>query len=120
MDRSELLKLATARKRQKYNAQPTVVDGIRFASKAEATRWQQLGLLERAGEITGICRQVRFPLEVCGVKVTTYVADFVYQDAKRGRVIEDVKGVSTPLFKLKRKMFEAIYQQEITIIGRGE
>lgn len=118
MDRAEFLKLASVKRRQKYNAKPTVIDGIRFASKAEARRWTELGILERAGEITGIVRQARFPLEVCGVKVATYVADFVYHDKIRGRVVEDVKGVSTPMFKLKRKLFEAIYRQDITIIGR--
>lgn len=105
--------------KNKYRNQPTVHDGIRFASKAEAARYQQLKILERAGEVSSLTMQQRYPLMVNGTKVAHYVSDFDYFDVRRGRVIEDVKGIQTPAFRLKRKMFEAQYGIEITIIGSG-
>ena len=55
---------AVARQRPKYRAVPTVIDGIRFASKAEARRYGELRLLEQAGEIRDLVRQPRFALYV--------------------------------------------------------
>lgn len=98
---------ATAR-RSKYGAVPTVVDGIRFASKAEAKRWKELLLLERAGQITRLRRQPRFDLVVRNEKVGTYVGDFGYGTSACD-VIEDVKGVATPVFKLKWAICRLLY-----------
>lgn len=103
----------------KYRNIPTEVDGIRFASKAEARRYNELKLLMRAGEISSLELQKRYPLEATdGTKLGTYVADFDYLDAKSAtHVTEDVKGVATPVFKLKAKLFRAQYGREIKIIG---
>lgn len=104
----------------KYRAVPTVIDGIRFASKAEARRYGELKLLERGGKIKHIEMQMRFPLDVSykfgGEKtIGHYVADFYYlQNGKE--VIEDVKGFRTPLYKWKKKHFEAQYGIKITEI----
>jgi hypothetical protein len=104
----------------KYRAVPTTIDGIRFASKKEAARYGQLKMLEKAGEIYGLELQPRFPLYVCKRqngelhKVCDYVADFRYRQGPRGiLVIEDVKGMRTPTYRLKRKMVEAQYGFEI-------
>ena len=43
-------------KQNKYGNEKTVVDGITFASRKEASRWQELKMLEKAGEITGLVR----------------------------------------------------------------
>ena len=112
----------------KYRNKPTVVDGIRFSSKAEAKRWDELRMLEKAGEITDLKRQVAFPLygfSVDGQKIVgKYVADFTYRgDAAAPHaavVVEDVKGgraTMTDTFRLKAKLFEANYGFPITIIG---
>lgn len=106
----------------KYRNQPTVVDGIRFASKKEAKRWTQLRLLQMADEIRDLERQPRYRLEVDGKLVCTYVADFAYRIPIKGtvgqgvggrelcdRVAEDVKGIQTEVFKLKAKLFRALY-----------
>jgi hypothetical protein len=78
-------------------------------SKAEAKRCGELHLLQRAGEIRLLEREPAFPVTVNGIKVFTYKADFAYfTDA--GRTIEDVKGVKTPVYKLKKKLVEAYYQ----------
>lgn len=98
----------------KYGAVRTEVDGIKFASKAEARRYSELKLLERAGEICELHLQPRFPLRINGQLVTTYVADFVYvvkgeKPELTGTIVEDVKGVRTEVFKIKAKLFEAIH-----------
>src|SRR3990167_9782276 len=95
------------RPRSKYGAQPTEVDGIRFASKKEAHRYAELKLLEKAGEIRDLELQPRFPLEVQGAVIAEYRGDFRYQERSyegtcrgcwRTRV-EDVKGVRTPVYR---------------------
>jgi len=104
-------------RKSKYRAIPTLLDGIRFASKSEAKRYGQLKLLQLAGEIRWFTCQVPFHLGA-GVR---YVSDFliVYAD---GRVeVEDVKGVETAMFKVKRRLFEAAYQPLVVVKnGRGK
>lgn len=99
-------------KKSKYHAQKTVLDGIKFDSKKEANRYAELKLMERAGLIKGLQRQVRFELipafDVDGkhYRPTSYVADFVYTDTKSGKqVVEDCKGFRTDIYRLKAKMF---------------
>ena len=93
----------------KYNAKKTVVNGITFMSKLEAERFQQLLLLERAGEIGELRLQVEFQIFKGGMSDTGektksrfYVADFVYIDYKEHKlIVEDTKGMETPEFRLK-------------------
>lgn len=96
----------------KYRNQPTVVDGYRFASKREANKYAELRLMERAGIITDLKLQVRYPLSMCGEVVTHYVADFVYQENGK-TVVCDAKGFLTDTYKLKKKMMKAQYKVEI-------
>lgn len=98
--------------KSKYHATKTVVDGITFDSKREAKRYSELKLMERAGVIKELRRQVRYELipafDVAGkhYRPTSYVADFVYVDTKTGKeVVEDVKGMRTPLYRVKAKLF---------------
>src|SRR5205085_9305605 len=98
----------------KYGNRKVEVDGITFHTAKEAERYVELKLLERAGEIFALNLQPRYPLVVNGVKVCTYVADFVYcipadQGARPTRVVEDVKGYKTPEYKLKAKLFQALH-----------
>ncbi len=90
-------------------AERTSRDGVVFDSKGELARWEELRLLERAGEVSELRRQVRYDLAVEGVKVGTYVADFSYLDHKGRHVVEDFKGVRTPVYRLKKKLMLAIY-----------
>ena len=104
-------------KPSKYRNQPTEIDGIRFASKKEARRYQDLKLLERAKEIENLTLQPRYPLTVSGLHVCTYVGDFQYDEVKSGRrVTEDAKGVKTDAFRIKAKLFHALYGREVTIV----
>jgi hypothetical protein len=93
----------------KYRNQPTEVDGIKFSSKKEAKRYADLKWLLRGGQITDLKLQPRFPLKVNDKLICTYVADFEYVTAAGETVVEDVKGVQTDVFKLKRKLMRACY-----------
>jgi len=101
-------------RRSKFNAKPTVVDGIRFASQKEARCWRDLRALEMIGEISSLKVQPRFRLEVNGIKICDYVADFDYFDRIiQSRVIADAKGMKTPVYRLKAKLMKAIHGIEI-------
>ena len=99
-------------RRSKYFAVPTVVNGIRFASKKEARRFQQLAVLEQVGEISGLNVQPRYALFAGETPIATYVGDFEYWE--RGRLVtEDVKGMKTPAYRIKARLFAANYGREI-------
>jgi hypothetical protein len=101
-------------KANKYRAKRTKVDGISFHSKLEADRWCILRQFEKTGEITHLERQPRFALTINGVDCGTYLADFRFftrpTNTTRGEfVVEDCKGFKTDIYKLKKKLVEAIY-----------
>lgn len=100
-------------KRSKYNAKPVVIDGLRFASTKEGNRYKELKLLEMVHQIKGLRTQPKYPIYVNGIKICNYIADFEYLDGFRC-VVEDVKGVKTPIYRLKKKLVEAIYAIKIT------
>ncbi len=93
----------------KYKNQPTALEGIIFASKKEANRFSELRLLEKAGLISMLERQPRFPVVINEKLVCTYIADFSYVDNFNRTIVEDVKGFKTPVYKLKKKLVEARY-----------
>lgn len=87
----------------KYHAVRCEIDGEKFDSKAERDRWLSL---KRDPEVTHLARQIAFPLMVEAVQIGKYIADFVY--FRNGvEVIEDVKGVLTPLCRWKLKHMAA-------------
>lgn len=101
----------------KYRNQPVVVDGIRFASKAEAKRYGELKLLDRAGQIAGLTCQPRFKLTTAaGEPAGVYVGDFAYgEHTPLGyhMVCEDVKSPATctRLWRLKWKLVQDQYRE---------
>lgn len=98
--------------KHKFRAIPTELDGIKFASRKEARRYRELRLLEKSGELSFFLRQVPFHLPG-NVK---YVCDFLCFWKDENVTIEDVKGIKTPMYILKKKQVEAIYPIEITEI----
>lgn len=111
--------------RNKFGAKKTMLDGITFDSKAEAHRYSQLQLLARTGSIAGITRQVAFVLapsvRLSGSKrlkpALRYVADFVYSDVRTGKiVVEDVKGVITPLFRVKQHLMMSVHGVDVRVV----
>ena len=102
----------------KYKNEKVVIDGIKFESKLEAERWKQLNLLQKAGTIKDLRRQIKFELQPSYKKndivihSINYVADFVYYDVnKKGFVVEDTKGFKNDVYKLKKKIFEYKYPE---------
>jgi hypothetical protein len=99
---------------RKYRNIKTVVDGKTFDSKAEAARWFELKLLERAGKISDLRRQVpivlappvKFEGEARARPALRLIVDFAYVENGR-KVLEDVKGIATTAFKIKRHILKA-------------
>ena len=98
----------------KYNNIKTIINGIKFDSKAESERSCELKLLEKAGQIHDLVLQPKFILQPSFKhdgktnRAITYVADFSYTEDGKS-IVEDVKGVETAVFKLKEKMFLRAY-----------
>ena len=110
--------------RNKYQAIKTKVNGIEFDSRKEARRYQELLLLQRAGAIRNLQRQVKYVLiptqydtyarlgkkgqrlkdgKILMERECAYIADFVY-DENGKTVVEDTKGVKTKDYIIKRKL----------------
>ena len=101
----------------KYHARKlTAPDGQVFDSVKEFHRWGCLKLLERAGKITDLKRQVKFELipKQDGMRACYYIADFTYfEDGQY--VVEDCKGIKTDVFKLKEKLMYWVHGIRIRI-----
>lgn len=99
----------------KYNNRKVTIDGIKFDSQGEARRYQELKLLQKAGEISELELQPKFTLQPTFRKngkthrSITYKADFRYKDKGGNVVIEDFKGFETKDFIIKKKLFEYQY-----------
>ena len=119
--------------RNKYHSKKVTVDGIQFDSRKEAKRHSELHLLEKAGAITDLQRQVKFVLipaqyevferygkkgqrlkdgQKCIEKECAYIADFVYQEGGK-TVVEDTKGFRTKDYIIKRKLMLYIHKIKI-------
>ncbi len=92
-------------RKNKYNAVKTVVDGITFDSKAEANRYRELQVAQRAGEVRWFTRQPSFILP----GNIRYRPDFLVMDKHWRMHVEDVKGFETPAFKLKKKLWGSTF-----------
>lgn len=120
----------------KYLSKKTEVDGIVFDSKKEAKRYQQLKLMEKAGVICNLKRQVKYELIPAQYnngklveRAVSYISDFEYDELVKARqrtvmlyddasivgkhIVEDVKGVQTDVYKIKRKLM--LYKYGIRI-----
>jgi hypothetical protein len=105
-----------AARASKYKARKVTAFGRTFHSKKEAKRYGALLILQKDGTVGPIECQPRFRLEVNGVHIADYVADFRYRDLQTGEVIvEDVKGYETPEFKLKKRLMLACHGVEVRL-----
>ncbi len=121
-----------------YNKKTITTDGLTHDSQKEAQRWCELLLLQRAGVITDLKRQVEFELIPNQYKSTerfsksgkrlndkvklverkcTYIADFVYRE-NGNLVVEDVKSpiTQTKDFKIKKKLMLFIHGIEVRVV----
>ena len=116
-------------RRHKYNATKVRYDGYIFDSTGEATRYKQLKDMEEKGEIEELRVHPVYPIVINDkpVKIRSdgypngrsvkYKADFDYEYTGTGvKVIEDFKGMDTPMSRLKRALVEAIYGIEVKVI----
>lgn len=89
----------------KYHAKKTVLDGMMFDSRRESNRYAELKLLQRAGKIKNLRRQVPFELipSQDGERAVKYIADFVYEENGK-EVVEDAKGFRPKEYIIKRKL----------------
>lgn len=114
---------------KKYKNKKVTLNGISFDSKKEAMRYDVLSLLEQQGQISQLKRQVKYVLipaqyehwtdysksergRKCKKLVereVAYYADFVYLDKNGETVVEDVKGIKTEVYKIKRKLMLHVY-----------
>jgi hypothetical protein len=100
----------------KYHSRKVIKDGMTFDSVKEYRRWCELSLLERAGQIHTLKRQVKFeliPTQRINGKVVeracNYIADFTYHLPDGTYVVEDTKGVKTKEYIIKRKLLLQVY-----------
>lgn len=100
----------------KYGAKKAQVNGYTFDSLSEAARYKELCLLQKAGGISGLEVHPKFILQSAfsrggqRYRAIYYEADFKYLE-KDAEIVEDVKGFSTPVYRIKAKLFMFIYRQ---------
>ena len=103
----------------KYKNKKTVVDGITFDSKKEASRYLELKKLKDAGFIDDLELQVKFVLipKQEGERECSYIADFVYKNKQTGEtIVEDVKSsprYKTDVYKIKKKLMLFVYNIKV-------
>lgn len=107
--------------KNKYRNNKIHSDGLTFDSQKEYTRYRELKLLEKAGEITDLEMQKEFLLipKQPGERKVTYKADFCYKTKDGENIVEDVKSMATKKDKayiIKRKLMLYIHNIKITEI----
>lgn len=98
----------------------TVVDDIVFDSKLEAEYYRQLKWQIMAGTIKSFELQVPFLIEINKMRICKYYADFVITNLDGTKEVIDTKGFITPLYRLKKKLVEAVYNIKIKEIYKKE
>ncbi|MFB7302593.1 DUF1064 domain-containing protein [Heyndrickxia sporothermodurans] len=112
-----------AKKKPKYGNKKTIVDGITFASIAEAKYYQQLKWLKQAKQIKDFKLQPRYILQEAFKKngkhfrSIAYVADFEVLKLDGSIEVVDIKGVETKEFAIKRKLFERKYLDTLSVLA---
>jgi len=108
----------------KYGAIKTVIDGFTFDSKAEARRYTDLLILQRAGKIHNLELQPVFELapkvKIAGESRTRpalrFTADFAY-DEDGQQVVEDVKGVVTQAFRIRQHLMKTVHGIDVRVVA---
>ena len=105
------------RRRSKYNAKRTELDGYKFDSLAEARHYSDLLVRKAAGEIHGdIEVHPVYPIVVNGHPVCRVELDFRYRDTAGKEHVVDIKGRDLPMSKLKRKLLFAAHGVSVAVI----
>lgn len=106
-------KMTKMKPTSKYRNVKIVINGIKFDSKKEATRYQELLVLQKAGMITNLKLQDRFEIvpKQPGERKVVYVADFTYFTQSGKLIVEDVKSAITrknTAYIIKRKLMKLL------------
>ena len=99
--------------RPKYGNKKKMVNGIEFESTREARRYQDLALMQQAGHISDLRRQVPFDIRVNKIYIGKWIADFIYTCKDGTERVEDCKGYRTDVYKLKKRLVEALFNIRI-------
>lgn len=110
----------------KYGNKKVNLDGMTFDSQREVARWAALQLMQKAGDIRDLQRQVPYVLAPAvrlgpsqrQKPAMRYVADFVYRDLRKGDVVvvEDVKGVQTEVFRVKLHLMKSVHGIDVQMV----
>lgn len=107
-------------KPSKYRNVKVTLDGYTFDSKKEAKRYGELKALERNGDISNLTVHPRYTIQIRErgqwYLICIYEADFCYFTAQSDLVVEDCKGVKTPVYKLKKKLMKAVHNIDVVEI----
>jgi len=111
----------------KHRAVKREYNGMTFDSGRELERWQELELMQRAGEISDLQRQV--PFELAGSVVLggrkkpaiRYIADFAYWDlcGCPAYIVEDAKSPhlrNDPVFRMKMHLLKLVHNIEVILV----
>jgi hypothetical protein len=93
----------------KYRSKWTEYAGIKFQSKREADYCAELDLRIRAGELHAYRRQVPIALTVNEKLICRLIIDFELRHVDGSLEYVEVKGLPTPAFRLKWKLFDALF-----------
>ena len=98
------------KRRNKFGAIKTKVDGVMFDSRLESQWYGYLKILGTAGQIEGLELQKEFVLKVADKQICIYISDYFFFDKlKKKWVVGDAKGVLTDVFKIKWKLMQSLY-----------
>ena len=100
-------------------AKKTILDGIVFDSGEEAKRWAELKLLERAGEISNLRRQIPFQMVVNGTFIGDITIDFQYDEDHNKDILEETKGWFRPVDRFRMKVWRALYPHLKLVFTNG-
>ena len=98
------------KRRGKFNVgKGAIYDGHLYHSKKEGNYARDLDLLLKAGEIKSYRKQVTYPLKVNGKLICKIIPDFVIIDKNGLEIVQEVKGRATDSWRIKWKLFDALY-----------
>lgn len=106
------------KKRNKYGAVKTTIDGITFDSKAEAAHYAKLRLQEKAKLISHLEIHPSWKFVINGHKIGKYTADFSFRDGDHQLHVQDVKGVKARDFTLRCKLMRALYNIDVEVVQK--
>lgn len=103
--------LSKSRKKNKFGAKKQTFNGAKYDSTLEAKVAEDLEWQVKSGDLVEVKRQVKIPLYVNGIVITSYYIDFVTIDKHGSKKYIEVKGFETEVWKIKWKLCQALRDQ---------